>query len=97
MSYRDAFVATLQAALPHLKERYPIQSLGVFGSFARGDASQSSDLDILVEFARPVPLSKFLALEAELAALTGQKVDLVSRQALKPYMARNVMRDLVPV
>jgi len=42
-------------------------------------------------------LSTFLALEDELKALTGREVDLVSRQALKPHIGRNVMRDLVLV
>ncbi len=97
MSGREALLTRLQAALPGLKEKYPIRSLGLFGSFARGDAGESSDLDILVEFAGPLPLSRFLALEQELKALTGREVDLVSRQALKPHMGRNVMRELVRV
>jgi len=69
----------------------------MFGSFARGDAGDASDLDILVEFSRPVSLSTFLALEDELTALAGRKVDLVSRRALKPNIGRNVARDLMPV
>ena len=94
---RTPLLELLHGALPALKERYPIRSLGLFGSFARGDMSESSDLDILVDFARPVSLSRFLALEEELGQLTGRNVDLVSRESLKPHIGRNVLRDLVPV
>jgi len=97
MNDRESVLASLRAAGAGLKQRYPIRSLGLFGSFARGDVGASSDLDVLVEFTRPVSLSTFLALEDELKTLTGCEVDLVSRQALKPHIGRNVMRDLVLV
>jgi predicted nucleotidyltransferase len=50
----------------------------VFGSVARGEASGASDLDVLVEFARPLGLSEFLALEDALSALAKRRVDLVT-------------------
>ncbi len=94
---RDAILAGLRQALPDLKERWPIRSLGVFGSFARGDVTDASDLDVLVEFERPVDMFSFLALEEALAALSGKRVDLVTRRALKPFIGRNILRDLVPL
>jgi predicted nucleotidyltransferase len=97
MSDRETILAGLRRAFPDLKRQYPIQSLGLFGSFARGDAGDASDVDILVEFARPVSLSTFLMLEGDLRQLIGRRVDLVSRRALKPHMGRNVARDLVAV
>jgi hypothetical protein len=97
MSDRDTILSRLRQALPSLKTRYPIKSLGLFGSVARGDAASSSDIDILVEFSAPTSLSMFLALETELSVLAGREVDLVSRQALKPYIGANVLHDLVAV
>jgi uncharacterized protein len=97
MSDRESILASLRRAFPDLKRQYLIQSLGLFGSVARGDARDTSDVDILVEFAGPVSLSTFLTLEAELGQLIGRQVDLVSRRALKPYTGRNVARDLVAV
>jgi predicted nucleotidyltransferase len=94
---RDAILGSLRAALPDLKQRWPIRSLGLFGSFARGDAGDDSDIDVLVEFEHPVGLSAFLGLESELHSLLSRRVDLVSRAALKPHMGREVMRDLVPL
>ena len=69
-----------------------------FGArIVRGDDRESSDLDMLVEFTRPVSLSAFLALEDELRAATGRDIDLVTRQSLKPYIGRNVLRELAEV
>jgi uncharacterized protein len=95
MTEREAILATLRAALPGLRQRWPIHALGVFGSTARDDARPDSDVDILVEFERPVGLSAFLSLEDRLQAIAGRKIDLVSRPALKRHMSRNVMRDLI--
>ena len=97
MSQRDDIVRLLRRELPDLRRRYPIASLGLFGSFARNEASGESDIDILVEFARPVSLSQFLALEDEVATLTGRAVDLGPRPALKTFISDHIMRDLVVV
>ncbi len=97
MNDLDTIVGTLRAAMPELKRRWPIRSLGIFGSFARGDSGDASDLDVLVEFERPVGISTFFDLESELCSLTGRSVDLVARPALKPYIGRSVMRDLIPL
>ena len=91
----DQIVATLRAALPDLRVRWPIRSLAVFGSRVRGDFRPDSDLDLLVEFARPIPLSSYLALEDRLSDLTGLKIDLVCAPALKPYMGERVRAEAV--
>lgn len=97
MNEKEKTLATLRNALPELQRRWPIRSLAVFGSTARGEASAESDLDILVDFERPISLSLFLALEQELSGLTGRRVDLVSRLALKPYIARHVLGEALRV
>jgi predicted nucleotidyltransferase len=85
----------LRAALPGLKRRWPIRSLAVFGSVARGEASAASDVDLLVDFARPLSLSEFLALEHALSALVERQVDLVTHAALKPCIGRRVLDEAV--
>ena len=97
MSERDDVLATLRRALPELRRHWPIRSLAVFGSMARGEAGADSDLDVLVEFEEPIGLSSFLGLEDRLTVITGRRVELVSRQALKPYIGRQVLREAVPV
>jgi predicted nucleotidyltransferase len=88
-------IASLRAALPGLQEQWPIRSLALFGSRVRDDATPNSDLDVLVEFAQPVTLSAFLALEERLATITGLRVDLVSAAALKPYIGERVRSEAV--
>jgi hypothetical protein len=95
MTEKDEILAVLRSALPDLKRRWPIRSLAVFGSVTRGEASAASDLDVLVEFARPLGLSEFLALEDALSALVRRRVDLVTRAALKPYIGRQVLDEAV--
>ena len=66
-------------------------------SRVRDDATAVSDLDVLVAFSCPVPLSSFLALEERLAAITGLPVDLVSEAALKPYMGKHIRAEAIPL
>jgi predicted nucleotidyltransferase len=95
MTETGDIIAILRAALPGLREQWPIHSLALFGSRVREDATSDSDLDVLVEFARPVPLSSFLALEDRLAAITGLRIDLVSAAALKPYIGERIRAEAV--
>jgi uncharacterized protein len=93
MNESNKTLAALRQALPELRRRWPIRSLALFGSVARGEAGPASDLDILVEFERPIGLSSFLALEQELSRLAGRRVELVSRPALKHFMAQQVLGE----
>jgi|SRR5215472_8168427 predicted nucleotidyltransferase len=88
-------IASLRSTLPELQQQWPIRSLALFGSRVRNDATPKSDLDVLVEFLRPVSLSSFLALEDRLAAITGLRVDLVSAAALKPYMGQHIRAEAI--
>ncbi len=90
-------MTVLRRALPDLRAQWPIQSLALFGSRVRDDATPVSDLDVLVTFDRPVALSSFLALEQELSTITGLRVDLVSAAALKPYIGERVRAEAVPL
>lgn len=93
----DQLLPRLRAHLPHLAARYQIASLGVFGSYLRGDQQPHSDLDLLVEFLEPPGLIAFIRLENELSALLGVKVDLVLKSALKPGIGRYILEEVQPV
>ena len=90
---------TLRAHLPDLTARYPIQSLGVFGSYVRGDATTSSDLDVLIESTPNAHLTLLgvAHLENELSDMLKVKVDLVEKEGVKPRILKNIVRDLVMV
>jgi uncharacterized protein len=76
--------------------KYPIKSLGLFGSLVRGDYTGSSDVDILVEFKSPVGI-EFIDLANELESLLKHKVDLVSRSGIKPKYYKSIEKDLLYV
>jgi predicted nucleotidyltransferase len=85
----------LKRNLPMLRERYHIQSLGLFGSYVRREQSADSDLDLLVTFSEVPSLLRFVALENELCDLVGVQVDLVMRDALKPRLGRRILEEVV--
>jgi hypothetical protein len=90
-------LSKLKREKPHLLETYKVESLGVFGSFARQEQTPSSDLDLLVSFSEPPSLFTFLELEHYLSELLETKVDLVMRDSLKQRIGRRILEDLLPV
>ena len=78
-----------------LEKKYGVKSLAVFGSFARGEEKPDSDMDILVEFSRPVGFFAFLDLEQDLTDRLGVKVDLVTKKSLKPKIGKRILDSLV--
>jgi predicted nucleotidyltransferase len=77
--------------------RFGVRSLALFGSRAREQAHPGSDVDLLVDFARPIDLLAFMELEEELQAWLGASVDLVPRDALKPLLRERILREAVSV
>ncbi len=68
--------------------------IGIFGSYARGENSDSSDLDILVQFGKRLNLFDLIDLEVKLSEALGIKVDLVTRNALSPFIKEFIEKDL---
>jgi predicted nucleotidyltransferase len=93
----DRIIMILRENKPVLEEKYKVKTLGVFGSYVRGEQKEDSDLDILVEFQEPVGLFKFMELEEFLGKNTGVKVDLVSRKALKPRIGKYILEEVINV
>lgn len=77
--------------------RLGVKSLAVFGSVARGNDSSESDLDILVNFNRPVGLFEFIRLKLRLEQLTGCAVNLVTPDALHPALRERILNEAVDV
>lgn len=93
----EKVVRTLRQELPRLQAKHGVAALSVFGSCARGAVEPGSDLDLLVEFTRAPGFFEFVALEDELSAMLGVKVDLVMKSALRPAIGRRVLREALAV
>jgi predicted nucleotidyltransferase len=76
-----------------LTQRYGIRTIAVFGSYARDEQTPQSDVDVLVEFERPLGLA-FVELADELESLLGMRVDLVSRGALNQKGYDSIAPDI---
>lgn len=79
-----------------LFSKYPIKSIAIFGSFARNEQNNKSDLDIVVEFNGKIGI-KFIDLAEELENLIGFKVDLVSKNGIKERYFKAINSDLIYV
>lgn len=93
----DTVQILLANGMPQLRSAFPLRRLGVFGSVARGEATPESDVDILVELSRPISLYKIIELEDQLKLLLERDVDVVTVNALKPFMKDVILRETMYV
>ncbi len=76
-------------------DAFGVARLSLFGSFARGEGGEDSDVDLLVEFNRPIGLFEFVRLQRQLGELVGHRVDLVTPAALKPQFRDRILSEAV--
>ncbi len=90
----------LKENYPVLTDEYGISGIGIFGSVAKGTMTEDSDLDIVVEFRRPIGF-KFIRLVEYLESLFGKRVDVITKDGIKNIrvkeVARNIERNLIYV
>jgi len=94
---RDVVLQTLQRQNAELKQQFGVKALSLFGSVARDEATSTSDVDLLVEFDRPVGYFGLFALQYHLEKLLGCPVDLGTPDSLKPRIRERVMGELIRV
>jgi len=87
----------LAAEEKKLAQNYGVSRIGVFGSFVFGNYRKDSDIDLLVEFKKPIGLFDFIELENYLTEKLGRKVDLVAKKGLKRYIRKNILDSVVYV
>jgi len=85
----------IRKEMPYLKSHFQIKTIGVFGSYARDNASEKSDLDILVEYDISPGFIKFIQLEDFLSKLLNIEVDLVSVNALNDYIRPSILAEII--
>ena len=71
-----------------------VSKLSVFGSLARGEATENSDIDLLVEFRKPKSLLKFVALERQMSEVLGKRIDLLTEASISPYLRDRIKAEV---
>ena len=94
---RAEVLARLRAHRPTLAERFGVVELAVFGSFARDEATDDSDLDILVSFDGPATSRTYFGVQFYIEDLLGLRVDLVTDRALRSEFRPYVEQEAVGV
>ncbi len=94
MTAREDVLARIDRAAPELRA-HAVKELWLFGSVAREELRAGSDIDILVDFTAPVTLFEFTRLRRYLESLLDRSVDLVTRDALKPQLREQILREAV--
>mgnify|MGYP001769883958 FL=1 len=97
-SIKEDVLAKLKEHLPELRERFGIETIGIFGSVSRGEDRPGSDVDVLYTF-RPgeSTLANLVSLGAYLEELFGRKVDLIAERSLSPYIRSEVIAEVVMI
>lgn len=68
--------------------------MGIFGSYVRGEQNPDSDIDVLVKVRRPMGFARFIRLEGRISRLLGIKADMVTEEALKPHIGRQISEEV---
>jgi len=99
MKTLEVLKSRLEELKPALKEKFGVETIGIFGSYTRGEQTKRSDVDVLVEFSEDAKIGffKFLDLEEFLSRKLDVKVDLVTKDALKPYIGERILQEVVMV
>jgi Predicted nucleotidyltransferases len=93
----DEIKGQLEALKPTLKERFKVETVDIFGSYARGEQTEKSDLDILVTYSEMVDLLLVAELRKYLRRKLHIKVDVISKEFINRHIRDQVLEEAVPV
>jgi predicted nucleotidyltransferase len=100
MLSREEIIALLRQHYPYLAAEYGVKRVGLFGSFAEGLPDERSDIDLIVEFDRPIGF-RFVELAEYLERLLGREVDLLTPASIRgiriPWIADDIERSVIYV
>ena len=92
---KETIVNLLSAEKKHLHERFHVSELGLFGSYIRGESTETSDIDVLVDFDGSVDLFDLVEMEEYLASKLNRKVDVVIKRALRPSIGEQILQEVM--
>jgi len=94
---KQIILRQLTDRMEEMRQRFSVRRLSIFGSVVRGEASEGSDVDVLVAFDRKASFDIFMDLKFYLEELLGMGVDLVTDKALRPQVRRAIEREMIDV
>ena len=95
-SIKTDVLAKLERELPTLREKFGVETVGIFGSVSRGEDTPESDIDILYLFSdNRGDLFEYLGFAAYLETLLGRKVELVSLEFIDPWIKPHIQKDAI--
>jgi len=94
---KQAVLKRLTDCMEEIKQRFSVKALAIFGSIARDEAAQDSDIDVLVVFEHKAGFDLFMDLKFYLEELLAAKVDLVTDKALRPQIRRAIEQEMIHV
>jgi len=89
--------SSLRSIKPYLQSKYQISQISIFGSYARNEQTDSSDVDILVEFNKTPDLLTFIEIEEFLNAKLNSVVDLVPKRKLKSQLKSQILKEAISI
>ena len=95
MKKLDDVIKTLDNYKSEVFKNYDIKKLGVFGSLVRGENSVNSDIDMIVEYNITPDLLKYIELENHLEKILNTKVDLVTKNSIRPELKSDILREVI--
>lgn len=97
MKTKEEILNKLKEVKPVLYKDFYIKNVGLFGSYVRGENSESSDIDILIEYDENQPFSLFtlILLEDFLTKLFNLKTDVVNKKSIKPALRDNILSEVI--
>jgi len=94
---RQEVLSSLKKLKREVARDYSVRKIGVFGSVARSEDTKESDIDLLVEFSKPVGFVTFMKLEHFLTEQLGGPVDLVTADSIKPVIRQEILAEVIYV
>lgn len=95
MKTRKEVEETLKRYKPSLRDKFKVKEIGIFGSIIRGEQTEKSDIDILVDFEEGADLFHLVGLALFLEEKLNRKVDVVPKRALREEIAESVLKEVV--
>ena len=95
MKTKEEIIENLKSAKSVLLETCDINEIGIFGSYSRNEQTESSDIDILVEFRKNIGLIQLMKIENYIKNLIGENADIVIKSDIRPELKDEILRETI--